>query len=144
MNTTVFTVNPIDISDKSTLYVNLQSLGVYQTTGSFVRVGISPNPNVYKETYSSFYIGGICGNDNSNGETTIEKCYNRSTISVTSRNNRTYYNYELGGIVGTTTSYVSDCYNTGNISVSGNIPRVRLQMAAVAGLLVMMCHFKSF
>lgn len=68
-------------------------------------------------------IGGIVGANNlyNSDLSSVEECYNTSSISVSFKSSHTAASGMVGGIIGDNRGKVSKCYNTGNIKANSDM-----------------------
>lgn len=81
---------------------------------------------------ADMYLGGIAGN--SDGKGIIEGCYNESELNISVSRTSPKSNIFIGGIVGMNIgSIITNCYNTGSITVNGINLSQSICLGGIAG-----------
>ena len=89
----------------------------YNTGNINIKINNGPKAN-------AITLGGIAEYSNSGASVIISKCYNAGNLKVIINDKEnTDYELQVGGIVGSSETETSNCYNTGSIEISNNISK---------------------
>ena len=99
--------------DGHKIKVNISATGLYAGVFGYISGATIKNLSIAGSVNGICYAGGVCGYAESS---TIVNCYNVGYISATRLNPS--YSGGICGMATSTTTTISNCYNTGNISSS--------------------------